>query len=245
MTGARDLRICATPADVARNVAQWLLDQALATPDRFAICLSGGRTPEMLYRLLADDPWRAQLPWPRLHWFFGDERFVPPDDARSNAGMVHRALFSRAPVPAENIHAMATRGLALDEAALTYARRLRDFYGADRLQQDRPLFDVNFLGLGTDGHTASLLPGDAAAAEQAQWVCPVPAGAGRPEPRITLTRPVLESSRHTAFLVTGANKAPMLRCLLQGDSQIPAAQLRPQGARIIFADAAAAGTDEP
>lgn len=235
-----ELQVFADPSTLADHVAQWLLDLVLATSGPFAICLSGGRTPEALYRLLADDAWCSRFPWQRLHWFFGDERFVPSDDERSNYHMVSTALFARAPVPAVNIHAIPTEGLTPEVSALAYTRELQAFYGHNRPVAGRPLFDVNFLGLGADGHTASLFPGDVALDEHQKWVCAV-VGA-QPETRITLTFPVLASARYVAFLVTGAEKTEVLQQLQQGDQSIPAARLHPEGNCMIFADAAAAGS---
>lgn len=233
------LEIFADADALARHAASWLLAAAGAAPGRFAICLSGGSTPQRLYRLLGDAPFRDRFPWPRVHWFWGDERFVPHDDPRSNYRMVREALLSRAPIPPANIHAMPTEGLSPDAAALAYARELRDFYGADALDPERPLFDVNLIGLGPDGHTASLFPANPVLQERTRWVAPVTGGA--PEARLTLTYPVLESSRQTAFLVAGAEKRAILARLRHGDEALPAARVHPVGSLAIFADQAACG----
>jgi 6-phosphogluconolactonase len=192
-----------------------------------------------LYALLAELPYRERFPWPRTHWFWGDERFVPHDDALSNYRMVREALLSRAPTPAENVHSIPTEGLGPDASATAYERTLKSFYGAERFDPARPLFDVNLLGLGLDGHTASLFPGDAALRERGKWVCAV-VGAKR-EARITLTYPAIESCRHAAFLVAGSAKRKILERLRRGDQDLPAAHVRPMGTLSIFADAAAAG----
>lgn len=234
-----DLEILPDAGALAARAAAWFADILAQTPGRIAVCLSGGSTPKPLYELLATPPWRARLPWPRIHWFLGDERFVPEADARSNLRMVRAALLARAPVPAANVHGFATTGLTPVLAAQQYAAELQQFYGHARLQPDKPLFDVNFLGLGEDGHTASLFPGDAALDERDRWACAV-VGV-KPEARLTLTRPVLESARHAAFLVAGAAKQPALARLRAGDPRIPAGGIRPMGELRIFADAAAAG----
>jgi 6-phosphogluconolactonase len=232
--------IVADRGALARRAARWLCVAAAAKDGPFAVCLSGGSTPRPVYALLAAPPYRDAFPWPRVHWFWGDERFVPPDDARSNFGMVRAALLSRAPVPDANIHAIATAGASPAAATAAYEGVLRSFYGATRLDRARPLFDVTFLGLGADGHTASLFPGDAALAERERWVAAVP---GAPSAaRITLTFPALESSRATAFLVAGADKRAILARLMRGAEDVPAARLDPAGTVRLFADAAAWGT---
>jgi 6-phosphogluconolactonase len=222
---------------MAEHVADWLLALAVRKQGAFAVCLSGGTTPQRLYELLAEPPYRERFPWSRTHWFWGDERFVPHDDALSNYRMVKEALLSRASIPDENIHAIPTEGVSPDASASTYEQTLKSFYGAEHLDPARPLFDVNLLGLGPDGHTASLFPGNAALRERDKWVCA--AADAKQEARITLTYPALESCRHAAFLVTGIKKRPILERLLHGDRNIPAARVRPSGTLSIFADAAA------
>jgi 6-phosphogluconolactonase len=239
MTSPAKLKILGDPAALSRRVAEWILEVATATEGRVAVSLSGGSTPRLLYQDLAEPPYRDAFPWPRVHWFWGDERFVPPDDTLSNYRMVREAMLSRAPIPAANIHPVPTEGLDPEAAAAAYERELKSFYGAERLDPARPLFDVTLLGLGEDGHTASLFPGTAVLAERARWVAAV-VGA-KSEARITLTYPVLESSRHAAFLVAGDGKQAMLSRLLRGDERLPAARLHPTGTLWIFADVAAAG----
>ncbi len=155
--------------------------------------------------------------------------------------MVREALLSRAPVPATNIHSIPTEGISPEAAACSYASALKSFYGAECLDPARPLFDVNLLGLGPDGHTASLFPGTAALAERDRWVTSVIGT--KAEARITLTYPTLESSRHTAFLVTGKGKRAIVDRLRGGDDSLPAAHLRPTGTLSIFGDAAAVAVD--
>jgi 6-phosphogluconolactonase len=147
-------------------------------------------------------------------------------------------MLAKAPVPPENIHPVPADG-GPEDAALRYERTLQEAYGATALDPARPLFDVMLLGLGPDGHTASLLPGDPVLEERKRWVAAV--AHGRPEVRITMTYPVLESSRRVAFLVAGRDKAAMLRTIRAGDSQVPAARVRPLGELIWFVDRAAAG----
>jgi 6-phosphogluconolactonase len=224
------LHVASDPAALADDVAGWFAEQVRASEGPFIISLAGGSTPRGLYERLAG----MTLPWERIHFVFGDERFVPPDDPASNFGMVRGALFSRAPVPPGNVHAVPTVGVTLDEAASAYAATLRGL-----ARPGRPLLDVTFLGLGDDGHTASLLPGQPATEERSALVVGV--GHGRPEPRITLTFPALEDSGTVAFLVTGEGKRAILDRVLSGADDVPAGRLRPKGALLWFADRAAAG----
>jgi 6-phosphogluconolactonase len=224
------------PEALAHRVAGWISDLAAASRDRFAICLSGGSTPRRLYQLLAESPYRDRLPWDRVHWFWGDERFVPWDHPDSNYGMAYTALLGKVPVPPRNIHGIATNGTPADAAA-AYERVLKSYYGSESLDPTGPLLDIQILGLGPDGHTASLIPGTSVLEERHRWVAEVIGG--RPEPRITLTYPALESSRHTALLVAGADKRETLSRALAGDQALPAARLRPIGELIWFVDEAA------
>ena len=231
-----NVEVAKDPEALAHRAAGWITDLAAASRDRFAVCLSGGSTPRRLYQLLAESPYRDALPWDRIHWFWGDERFVPWDHPDSNYGMVRAALFGRAPVPPGNIHGVPTDGTPADAAA-AYERVLKSYYGSESLDPARPLFDVEILGLGPDGHTASLIPGTSVLEERHRWVAEVIGG--RPEPRITLTYPALESSRHTAFLVVGADKRETLSRALAGDPALPAARIRPVGELIWLVDEAA------
>jgi 6-phosphogluconolactonase len=209
-----------TPEELARATAAWLRERAAVAGPRFAVCLAGGSTPRRVYELLASAE-RARFPWDRAHWFFGDERFVPHDHPDSNYRMVRAALFDAAPVPAGNVHPVPTAGEPA-QAAQAYANELRDFYGDAALDPQRPLFDVVLLGLGEDGHTASLFPGTTALQERQRWVVDVLNP--KSEPRITLTYPALQSTRALAFLVAGANKRDILARVWRGDD-LPAARL--------------------
>ena len=220
------------PPALARRVAEWLLERTRAKAGRFALCLSGGSTPRLLYETLAAPPFRDAFPWNRTHLFWGDERFVPPDDPDSNFRMVRDSLLSRIYIPTANVHPIATEGMTPDDAARRYEFVLRGFHRPD---PEAPLFDVTLLGLGADGHTASLFPGAPALAERARWVLP----ASGVLPRITLTYPALESSRHVAFLVDGAAKRDILARVRAGDTSLPAARLKPEGDLRWFTDRAA------
>jgi 6-phosphogluconolactonase len=224
---------------LARHVAEWLTGAALAARGPFRVSLSGGSTPKTLYGLLAADEFRHRFPWQLVSWYWGDERFVPYDHPESNYRMAREAMLAKAPVPPENIHPVPVDGTP-EDAARRYERTLQEAYGAATLEPARPLFDVTLLGLGSDGHTASLLPGDAVLQERKRWVSIV--SHGRPEIRITMTYPVIESSRRVVFLVAGSDKAAILREIHNGDSQAPAARVRPLGELFWFVDRAAAGT---
>jgi 6-phosphogluconolactonase len=231
------LEIFPDPDALAHRLADWLLAAAIAKDGNFAVALAGGSTPRRFYECLAAPPYRNAFPWFRTHWFWGDERFVPHNDVLSNYRMVREAMLLHVPIPAINIHPIPTEGVSPEVAASTYERELKSFYGADHLDPARPLFDVTLLGLGSDGHTASLFPGTAVLAERDRWVAAV-VDAKR-EARITLTFPALESSRCAAFVVAGNEKRAILDRLRGGDAKLPAARLRPTGKLRIFADTAA------
>lgn len=233
------LRVCEDAADLARVGATYLCDLAANHQGSPIIALSGGNTPKPLYELLAQEPIKSRLPWDRAQWILGDERFVPPTDPASNYGMARAAFLSHVPVPPENVHPVETDGVTLDEAAMRYEAMLKQLYGADTLDPRRPLLALTLLGLGDDGHTASLIPGQPVLREMKRWVAPVPKG--RNEERITLTYPALDSSAVVAFLVSGEAKRDILDKILSGDTNFPAAHIRPVGEVIWFADRAAAG----
>src|SRR6516165_6829038 len=177
---------------LAAAAAKFMCDCALARPGPFVVALSGGSTPKLTYEMLGVEPLVARFPWARAHFVFGDERFVPPDNKESNARMVNEAMLSLAPVPLDHVHRVPTTGLGPEEAAAEYERELKRLYGAPELNPDKPLLDLCLLGLGEDGHTASLIPGEPVLEERKRWVAVV--GHGRPEVRIKLTYPALESS---------------------------------------------------
>ena len=225
---------------LAQGVAEWLCALAQATDRDFAVCLSGGSTPRRLYERLAAPAIASRFPWTRSHWFWGDERFVPYDDPASNYRMTKEAMLSHVPVPPGRIHPMPVDGTP-EDAAVRYETLLKRIYGTDEFDPTRPLFHIMFLGLGDDGHTASLIPGQPVLEERKRWVAAVTAG--RAEARITLTYPAIESSRTVAFLATGAEKTAAVRGVRSGNQNLPAARIRPQGEVIWFLDRAAAGAD--
>ncbi len=235
------VEVLSDPLALAHHVAQWMTQMALAARGPFRVSLSGGSTPKTLYELLASDAFITRFPWSRVYWYWGDERFVPYDHPDSNYRMTREAIFAKAPVPSENIHPIPTDGTP-DDAAWRYERTLQDAYGAATLDRQRLLFDVTLLGLGSDGHTASLLPGEPVLNERKRWVIAV--SHGRPEIRITMTYPVIESSRCVAFLVAGEKKAEIFSAIRAGNAQVPAARVRPVGELLWFVDQAAAGREQ-
>jgi 6-phosphogluconolactonase len=226
------------PAALAHHVAEWMTSAALAAKGTFRVSLSGGSTPKVLFALLASGEFVERFPWPQVSWYWGDERFVPYDHPESNYRMTREAMLDKAPVPPGNVHPVPADGTP-EEAASRYERTLQAAYGAAVLDPTKPLFDITLLGLGPDGHTASLLPGEPVLQERKRWVAPV--SHGRPEVRITMTYPVIESSRRVAFLVAGKEKAAIFRTIHAGGSDVPAARVRPVGELVWFVDRAAAG----
>jgi len=239
--GTSDPRKIITVADaaaLAEAAARRLLARIADNGGRIAICLTGGSSPKALYELLATDAWRTKIPWERVHWFIGDERFVPVSDARNNMAMARRAFLDRC-APAPNIHPIATDLAGPDEAAARYEAELKSFYGATSLDPTRPLFDFVLMGVGPDGHTASLFPGYPAVDETARWAVGVPKANVEPfVPRVSLTLPALASCREMLFEVAGAGKRAILTRVLSGEN-LPAARARSNGETVFLVDAAA------
>ncbi|MFT8672152.1 6-phosphogluconolactonase [Acetobacter orientalis] len=238
-TRTAEVQVFADRAAITHYLADWLLQQAVAkTSGPFVIALSGGSTPQALYSLMAQEPYASRFPWARMQFFLGDDRFLPHDHPDSNSGMLHRLLFSRVPVPAANVHAMPATGTP-EDAAHAYETLLKQFYGADRFEPNRPLFDVNLLGLGADGHTASLFPGQPVLQEKTAWVAPcIPPAA--PYTRLTLTYPAIHASRHVVFMVEGAGKKEALAKVRAQDPTCPASAITAMGDVRWLIDTAAA-----
>jgi 6-phosphogluconolactonase len=218
--------VCADAPDVARAAARHFVDwawQSIAKDGNFNVALSGGSTPRDLFRLLATPEFRAQVDWPRVHLFWGDERAVPPDSPESNYGMARRELLVRVPIPQGNVHRMEADDTSIGRAAHNYEAVLRKFLPLD--DRGFPRFHLVFLGVGLDGHTASLFPGSKLLRETSRWV------------------PVLEGARRVLFLATGAEKAAILREVLCGrpDPPLPVQMVKPrEGERLFLIDEAAA-----
>ena len=224
---------------LARHVAAWLSDRAASSAGPyFNVALSGGSTPKRLYEILAADH-AETFPWAKTHLFFGDERFVPPGHDDSNQRMVRHALTDHVAVPAANFHPMPTDGDPAD-AARRYEAELQNHYRDTELNPARPLFDVVLLGLGENGHTASLFPGTEVLENTLDWVAPcVPHDA--PHTRLTLTYPAIASSREVAFLMAGAGKREAIARVRANDRSQPASRIASIGRVTWFLDRAAAG----
>jgi 6-phosphogluconolactonase len=234
----KNMHVFADAAALAGAVAELIVAGVAAAPTRFALNLSGGSTPKRLYERLASPAFRDRIEWPKLHLFWGDERFVPADHPDSNYRMTKLAMLDHVPLPSAQIHPVPTDAASPEICAADYARTLQTYYGGETLDATRPLFDMTLLGLGPDGHTASLFPNTAALQEHEAWVTSI-VGA-KPEPRISLTYPVLESSRIILFLVAGADKHDVLTQVLAHEPWLPAAKLAPLAQTHWYVDEAAA-----
>ena len=217
------IEIFANAQELARGAAAYFVarsGEAVAEKGIFTVALSGGSTPKALYQLLADEPFRAQVPWTKTYFFWSDERHVPPDHPESNYRMAYEAMLSRVPVPESNIHRIHCENPNADEAAREYEQTLL------------PL-DLILLGLGSDGHTASIFPGSGVLKETtrlvaAPWVEKFNAH------RITMTLPLLNSGAAVVFLVSGAEKAGIVKEVLEGPQQYPAQFVQPTKGQIIW-----------
>jgi 6-phosphogluconolactonase len=228
----------ADPAAQAQTAAERLSARIAANGSRVAICMSGGSSPKQLFELLATDAYRPKIPWDRVHWFIGDERFVPPDDPRNNMAMARKAFLDQC-APAANVHPIPVDSANPGEAARRYEAELKSFYGADKLDPAKPLFDVVLLGVGPDGHTASLFPGYPAVEETTRWVTEVPKANVEPfVPRVSLTLPALASCREMLFEASGAGKRAILTRVFAGED-LPANRAHSEGETIWLLDQAA------
>ncbi|OIQ66273.1 6-phosphogluconolactonase [mine drainage metagenome] len=232
--------IVADPAALAIAAAERLLKRIASNPGRAAICLTGGSSPKQLYRSLATDPYRSRVPWDRVHWFIGDERFVAANHPLNNMGMAREIFLDRCAPPA-NIHPIPTDTADPDDSARRYEGELQSFYGAREFDSARPLFDVVLMGVGPDGHTASLFPDDPAVDETRRWVIGVPRAHVEPfVPRVTLTLPALSSCREMLFEAAGSGKREILTRLFAGED-LPANRARSSGETVLLVDQAALG----
>ena len=226
------VKIVPDNASLARTAAQEfhrLAEAAVQERGRFSVALSGGNTPRAVYSLLASE--HKQLPWDRIHIFFGDERHVPPDHPDSNFRMANESLLGRVPIPEKNVHRIRAE-LEADAAAKEYEQELREFFHL--INHDWPCFDLIFLGIGDDGHTASLFPGSKALTEAsrrvvANWVEKFQSF------RITVTFPVLNHAAEVVFMVSGAGKAQILSEVLRpGARKYPAQNVQPQNGHLLW-----------
>jgi 6-phosphogluconolactonase len=231
-----EIIICRNARELALRAAEQfvaLARSAIARSGRFAVALAGGSTPRAAYALLASPEFSERVDWPRVHLFWGDERCVPPDHADSNYRMVEEALLAKIRIPPENIHRMPGEKEPA-AAAAAYEAELRKFFAVER--GGWPRFDLIFLGLGEDGHTASLFPGVAALDETDRWVAAVYVEKFRSY-RLTLTLPAINAAAQVTFLVSGASKAKIVGEILSSDSSssdYPAAKVSPSDGRLTW-----------
>lgn len=213
---------------LSQQAAQYiarLASQSIVTHGRFTIALSGGSTPKKLYSLLGSEPYCSQINWAQVEIFWGDERCVPPDDPESNYAMAQQVLLSKIPIPANQIHRMPADQSDRGAASQAYTQEMQRTFGTDRI----PAFDLIQLGMGPEGHTASLFPHQPSLHEQQRLVMPVSVPKPPPD-RLTFTPPLLNAARNILFLVTGREKADAVHAVLEGDynpAEYPAQIVRP------------------
>ncbi len=239
------LSVCSDLTDLSQQAASRFADvarQAVANQGQFNVCLSGGTTPRETYALLASEPLRDEVPWPRVYIFWGDERCIPLDHPDNHYRMASDILLSKVPLPAQNVHRMRGETSDPEEAASEYEALLRSFFGLTA--EDVPRFDLILLGMGADGHMASLFPGTGALVETQRLVVSnyVPKlGATR----LTFTVRVLSHAHRIMFLVAGDSKADAVWTVLQGDDdqpKLPAQLVRPEKGTVLWLVDKAAGS---
>lgn len=221
-----DVRIWPNEDELAAQAAEFIIQsarEAIAARGRFTLVFTGGSTPERMYTLLGQPHMAAQIDWAKCFLFWGDERFVPPDDERSNYGMTWRTLIERvrASTPMENIFPMPVQAGSPAQGADYYADSLQQFFGLPVDGAEPPRFDLVLLGLGDDGHVASLFPGYPTLHITDRWVVSSPPGTlPPPVDRITLTFPVLNAARQILFMVSGDKKAEAVRDIIEGEAPL-------------------------
>ena len=230
---------------LSRAAAEYICEiaeRAIKERGIFTFVLSGGTTPRLLYEKLAREPYARRVDWQHTHLFWGDERCVPSDSPDSNYSLALQTLISKVDVPPSNIHRIPATTGSPKAVAAEYETTLREFFQASAASDPStsfPSFDLVLLGMGADGHTASLFPGDAALEERASWVVAVEgSSASPPVQRITLTFPVFNEAKCVLFLVAGSNKLKVLLEILNNPhtATYPAAQVQPLGRLLWFID---------
>ena len=244
----RKLVVCSDAEELNRRAAEQfvrLATESVAARGRFTVALSGGSTPAALYSLLAGETFRPFLPWSKMYFFWGDERCVLPDHPESNYGMARVTMLEKAPVPEENVYRVPTENGNAQSVAAEYEQLLRTFFGFYEGQQ--PRFDLILLGLGEDGHTASLFPGAASLEEMGTVTSNDIQRLGTH--RITLTIPAINQAAYIVFLVSGSSKASVLKEVLEGQDQptrLPSQCIQPVKGKLLFlVDRAAASELTP
>jgi 6-phosphogluconolactonase len=220
------IQVCNDPESLSEAAARLFVKRsrhAVQVQNQFSVALAGGHTPERTYQILSQPHFHDQVPWTKVHVFWSDERCVPPDDPRSNAHMAHQALLDRVPIPPDQIHPIRCNQNP-QQAAEEYESLLRDFFAGRS-----PCFDLILLGLGENGHTASIFPGTLAVEEQKRWVIAVFV-AEQAMWRITMTPLLINQAAMVAFLVAGTAKARVLQRVLGGPFEsydLPAQLIQP------------------
>jgi 6-phosphogluconolactonase len=236
MDAAAEIVILEDPPALAEAAARAIVDaamEAVATRGRFTIALAGGATPRATYERLAAAPYRDRMPWDRTFVFFGDERAVGPDHPDSNYRMAHAALLSAVPIPPAQVFRIHGEAGDTEAAASEYARTLASVFETRR--SELPRLDLVLLGLGVDGHTASLFPGSPVLKEVFRTVAAVHAAAASIPQRLTMTYPILNAAARVIFLITGAEKAKMVKAALsERATGLPAAMVRPVDGRLVW-----------
>ena len=230
-----------TIEELSASAAQTIYDlaiKAISKDGLFTLALSGGTTPQRLYQKLSDDPFREIMPWDKIYFFFGDERIVPREDLLSNYHTADKILFSRVPIPETNIIRILTENNTPQQAAEKYENIIKNFFSYQKSKM--PVFDVIVLGVGEDGHTASLFPGDIALKEKEKIAVAVDTPGVAPlVPRVSLTLPVINAARNVVFLGSGENKKTIINQVFKEYSEkkpktLPAAMVQPEGNLIWF-----------
>ena len=242
-TAHRQIVVAKNYDELCSVAVQKILSLSLEAIKERGVCtmaLSGGSTPQGVYSLMADGNYSGKFEWNKIHFFLGDERYVPLHDSRSNYKMIADAFSVNAKIPLSHVHSVKTNTSDIRLSAEMYEQELLSFF---RLKSNAlPQFDIMLLGIGEDGHTASLFPGHSAIDETKRLVAPVEA-AGIPEKRITLTLPVINNSRTIIFWVSGSGKAPMVKKILAEHVPLPAGRVHPHhGALLWYMDESAAGS---
>jgi 6-phosphogluconolactonase len=239
----KEIVVCSGAANLYRAVAEFLVtysNSIVSSLGRCVIALPGGNTPRGFFQLLAHDPYRSALPWLQLHFFWGDERCVPWDHPESNYGLAYETFLGPLSIPKRNIHGIVVEDHSPVQSAEDYEQELRDFFQLGPGKY--PRFDLILLGMGVDGHTASLFPGGPELGVRkglVTWAQPKASSTAR----ITLTLGTINRARHVVFLVSGANKAATLRRVLDGEEKFPAALVQPREGMLTFFIDEATGVD--
>jgi 6-phosphogluconolactonase len=238
----RDVRFFSSLDELSRAAANLIIERAgrcIREKGVFTLVLSGGSTPRPLYELLSTPFYAEKLDWRKMHLFWGDERNVAPDDANSNFRMAREAMVSKIPIPPENIYRIPTGDRTAEAVAEEYEEALRRFFSMPAHKNAFPRFDLILLGMGKDGHTASLFPGSPALDEKRKWVLAVdPPDLSPRVARITLTLPVINNGASVLFLVSGSEKHDVLHSIFHSPEQTqpgyPAAEVKPSGSLFCF-----------